>query len=168
MIPNLLSLSRVFLIFGLFAENPLVRAAVIIFAALSDFLDGFLARKLGQTSRLGTLLDPITDKLFVAAALGLFFYEEKLTALEILLFSLRDISLILFTAYLWITKSLQSWQIRSFFCGKLMTTCQFVALLFLALNSPIPGLLFGALALFGTGSIFELLIRSTYASRSSN
>src|SRR5258707_7125061 len=48
-------------------------AAGLLFAAagITDSLDGYLARKLGQTSRLGAFLDPVADKLIVAAALVL-------------------------------------------------------------------------------------------------
>jgi CDP-diacylglycerol--glycerol-3-phosphate 3-phosphatidyltransferase len=49
-------------------SNP-AAAIVFIFAALTDSLDGYLARKLGQTSALGAFLDPVADKLMVAVAL---------------------------------------------------------------------------------------------------
>jgi len=44
-------------------------ASVFILAAITDSLDGYLARKLGQTSALGAFLDPVADKLMVATAL---------------------------------------------------------------------------------------------------
>lgn len=46
-------------------------AIAFILAALTDWLDGYLARRLGQTSRLGAFLDPVADKLMVAVALVL-------------------------------------------------------------------------------------------------
>jgi len=49
-------------------SNP-ASAIVFILAAITDSLDGYLARKLGQTSRLGAFLDPVADKLMVAVAL---------------------------------------------------------------------------------------------------
>jgi CDP-diacylglycerol--glycerol-3-phosphate 3-phosphatidyltransferase len=49
-------------------SNP-AAATVFILAALTDSLDGYLARRLGQTSALGAFLDPVADKLMVATAL---------------------------------------------------------------------------------------------------
>src|SRR5687767_4401080 len=49
-------------------SNP-AAACVFILAAITDSLDGYLARKLGQTSALGAFLDPVADKLMVATAL---------------------------------------------------------------------------------------------------
>jgi CDP-diacylglycerol--glycerol-3-phosphate 3-phosphatidyltransferase len=51
-------------------SNP-AAAIVFILAAITDSLDGYLARRLGQTSRLGAFLDPVADKLMVAVALVL-------------------------------------------------------------------------------------------------
>ena len=72
-IPNALTLLRVLLVvpFVLFYEAGATLAAAITFAvaALSDGLDGFLARRLDQQSRLGERLDPLADKLLCLAAL---------------------------------------------------------------------------------------------------
>jgi CDP-diacylglycerol--glycerol-3-phosphate 3-phosphatidyltransferase len=75
-IPNLLTLLRIILIpvFVLLYYLPFSwahPAAALCFAlaAITDWLDGFLARKLGQTSSLGAFLDPVADKLIVAVAL---------------------------------------------------------------------------------------------------
>src|SRR5688572_15928420 len=53
-------------------------AAGLVFAAagITDSLDGYLARKLGQTSRLGAFLDPVADKLIVAVALVLLLSKD--------------------------------------------------------------------------------------------
>jgi CDP-diacylglycerol--glycerol-3-phosphate 3-phosphatidyltransferase len=50
---------------------PLVTAAVFILAAITDWLDGYLARRMGQMSEFGAFLDPVADKLMVATALVL-------------------------------------------------------------------------------------------------
>lgn len=75
-IPNLLSLLRLFLIpvfvvaFYLpYQWAPLAAAMIFFIAGFTDWLDGMLARKLGQTSRFGAFIDPVADKVLVASAL---------------------------------------------------------------------------------------------------
>ncbi len=77
-IPNVLTLLRIFLIpvFVLFFYLPVEwskTAAAVVFAvaAFTDWLDGFLARRLGEVSSFGAFLDPVADKLIVATALVL-------------------------------------------------------------------------------------------------
>lgn len=50
-------------------EKELLASAVVVFAAITDRLDGYLARKRGQITRMGMLLDPLADKLLIASAL---------------------------------------------------------------------------------------------------
>ena len=75
-LPNLLSLLRIalipFLVYFLTDTGPLsslLAAFTFFIASLTDFLDGYLARLHGHTTTLGQLLDPLADKLVVAAAL---------------------------------------------------------------------------------------------------
>ena len=66
-IPNVLSIVRIVLIipFVLFVmrDNYLGAGFVLVFSGITDLLDGFIARKLGQVSRLGKILDPAADKI---------------------------------------------------------------------------------------------------------
>lgn len=73
-LPNILTVSRIVLLpvlIGLFFVPGLLAAwialAIYIFCAVTDFFDGYLARKYGTTSGFGTFLDPISDKIFVAS-----------------------------------------------------------------------------------------------------
>ncbi len=72
-VPNLLSFFRlamvpVFLILVLTGQDALA-LLVLVFSSLTDFLDGYIARTFRQISRLGQLLDPAADRLFIFAAL---------------------------------------------------------------------------------------------------
>ncbi len=156
-LPTLISLSRGVLAFFFLSDSVVLRTFAITLAALTDFLDGYLARRLNKITSLGTLIDPLMDKLFVLVALAILWSEEKIFMWQILLFLLRDISLALFSIYLTIKKSYKNWQIRSFFSGKIMTTLQFIALMLLALEYQIPIALWSLLALFGASSFFELI-----------
>ena len=75
-IPNIITFIRIFLIpvilFLLFSENPnivLIAGLLFIVSSVSDYFDGYLARTLNQSSKLGTLLDPIADKLLIASVI---------------------------------------------------------------------------------------------------
>lgn len=90
-LPNLLSLCRILLIPLLIScfyvdSQYSCWAALIIFliACFTDFLDGYLARTLSQTSSLGQALDPIADKLLVAAALLLLAGFGKISRLTLI------------------------------------------------------------------------------------
>jgi CDP-diacylglycerol--glycerol-3-phosphate 3-phosphatidyltransferase len=74
-LPNALTLFRIFLVPFLvvvlltkFAGREFVGLAIFLVAAITDFFDGWVARRRNQTTRLGALLDPIADKLLMSAA----------------------------------------------------------------------------------------------------
>jgi CDP-diacylglycerol--glycerol-3-phosphate 3-phosphatidyltransferase len=77
-IPNTLTVSRIILIpvlvlvfYWPFENHKLVAAAIFGLAAITDWFDGYLARKLAQMTEFGAFLDPVADKLMVAVALVL-------------------------------------------------------------------------------------------------
>lgn len=74
-IPNILTISRVFLIpiFALYymMEKRVPSFWIFVVAAITDYLDGYLARKFNVSSRFGAFLDPVADKLMVSTALVL-------------------------------------------------------------------------------------------------
>ncbi|HMV45371.1 MAG TPA: CDP-alcohol phosphatidyltransferase family protein [Leptospiraceae bacterium] len=95
LLPNLLTLSRILLILPsiYFIEKvDLILSVVFIgFLLITDFLDGFLARKLNQTSSLGAVLDPIADKLVVIAFFLHLLFRNSVLEFYVYLVLTRDL-----------------------------------------------------------------------------
>jgi len=98
-LPNFITLTRILLIpvfVVLFAtptsERSLSAAIVFTVAAITDLLDGYLARRNGQVTSLGKLLDPIADKLLVLSALILLVNFDRVSALVAILIIAREVA----------------------------------------------------------------------------
>ncbi|MBK9306010.1 MAG: CDP-diacylglycerol--glycerol-3-phosphate 3-phosphatidyltransferase [Nitrospira sp.] len=98
-VPNVLTLARILLIpvFIILFVNPtpdqsLAAAAIFAVAAVTDMLDGYIARRTGQVTKLGKLLDPLADKLLVLSALILLMNVERVSALVVLLIVGRELA----------------------------------------------------------------------------
>ncbi len=95
LVPNLLTLSRIFLIFPsiYFLEKSQFGLAVfcIIILLHTDFFDGYLARKLNQTSDIGAILDPVADKLVVIAFFTHLLMANSIAPFYVYLVFTRDI-----------------------------------------------------------------------------
>jgi len=98
-LPNVLTLVRILLIpvFVMLLLDPtpdrsLAAAIVFVIAAVTDLLDGYVARKTGQITKLGRLLDPIADKLLVLSALILLVQVDRVTALVAILIIAREVA----------------------------------------------------------------------------
>ena len=72
----------------------------MIVSSFTDWLDGFLARKLNQFSRLGELLDPLADRLYVVAALAALYIRDLLPIWVVVALILRDVLMFLLLIYL--------------------------------------------------------------------
>ena len=90
-IPNILTVGRILIVpfFVLAFYLPgfygdLTALVLFIIASFTDFLDGMLARLLGEESKLGELLDPIADKIIVAAALILLVMDGTIKNYEVI------------------------------------------------------------------------------------
>ena len=98
-LPNFITLTRILLIpvfVVLFAtpteDRSLSAALVFVVAAVTDLLDGYLARRNGQVTTLGKLLDPIADKLLVLSALILLVNIDRVSALVAILIIAREVA----------------------------------------------------------------------------
>ena len=135
-IPNLVTLSRIILIpllIGIFylpslspETQNITATAVFIFAGITDWLDGYLARRLNQMSAFGAFLDPVADKLIVAGALVVLLQLGRVDALVGLIIIGREIAISALRE--WMAKMGQSASVAVAFIGKLKTVAQMVAI----------------------------------------
>ena len=98
-LPNFITLTRILLIpvFVVLFVTPtpnqsITAALVFVVAAVTDLLDGYLARRNGQVTTLGKLLDPIADKLLVLSALILLVNVDRVSALVAILIIAREVA----------------------------------------------------------------------------
>jgi len=137
-IPNLLTLFRLLLIplFVAFFYAPykwsyLASAAVFALAAFTDWLDGYLARKLDQTTTFGAFLDPVADKVMVAVVLVLMVerYPTPLFALATAVIVARE--LLISALREWMAELGKRAKVAVSVIGKIKTAFQMIAILIL-------------------------------------
>lgn len=130
--PAWLSLARLPLA-GLFAcvvNRPFVALLVLVLAACSDVLDGWLARRYDMVSITGAALDPITDKLFVLTVAVSLVLSEHLSTVSVILLSTRELGelpLLVWLATSSRVRLARAEQAMANRWGKLATVLQFVA-----------------------------------------
>ena len=142
-LPNLLTLSRVACIPVLvivyyvpFQYHLIVAAAIFTLASITDAIDGYLARRLDQTTKFGAFLDPDADKLMVAVALILLVEQHDtifftlpasvIIGREIVISALRE----------WMAEIGKSATVSVSFIGKLKTGIQMTAIVLLLAANP--------------------------------
>jgi len=116
----------------------LISTGVFLLAALTDWLDGYLARKLDQTSAFGAFLDPVADKLMVAAALIILVKLGRADAIISFIIIGREITISALRE--WMAKVGASKNIAVSMLGKVKTTLQMLAVLLLLFHERILGL----------------------------
>jgi len=119
-------------------------------AAITDWLDGYLARRLGETSAFGAFLDPVADKLMVAAALILLVQLGRAEAYLAIIIIGREIAISALRE--WMAQLGKTKNVAVAFIGKVKTASQMTAIIALLLYEPlfgiIPTALLGTLALW--------------------
>jgi CDP-diacylglycerol--glycerol-3-phosphate 3-phosphatidyltransferase len=147
-IPTLLTLTRIAaipFIAGLFylpidnALRNLLATVMFVVFALTDWLDGYLARKLNQTSAFGAFLDPVADKFLVCASLLVLVHLGRVDVLVSLIIIGREIAISALRE--WMAQIGAKRSVAVHMLGKLKTTMQMVAIPFLLYD----GILFGVI-----------------------
>ncbi len=113
-------------------------AGLFLLAALSDWLDGWLARRLGQTSAFGAFLDPVADKLIVATALVELVAQGRLDTWIAVVIIGREIAVSALREWMAGIGSRTSVAVNVL--GKVKTAVQMTAILLLLYNAPLAGL----------------------------
>jgi cardiolipin synthase (CMP-forming) len=147
-IPTILTWTRIVaipLIVGVFylglplPVQNLVATVMFVAFALTDWLDGFLARKLNQTSSFGAFLDPVADKFLVCASLLVLVHLGRANVFVALIIIGREIAISALRE--WMAQIGASRSVAVHMLGKVKTTVQMVAIPFLLFD----GVLFGAI-----------------------
>jgi CDP-diacylglycerol--glycerol-3-phosphate 3-phosphatidyltransferase len=110
-----------------------------VVVALTDWLDGYLARKLNQTSSFGAFLDPVADKFLVCAALLILLQLDRVNAFVALVIIGREIAISALRE--WMAQIGASRSVAVHMLGKLKTVVQMVAIPFLLFDGSLFGLI---------------------------
>ena len=147
-IPTLMTWTRILaipLIVGVFyapfapESRNLIAALMFIVFAATDWLDGFLARRLNQTSSFGAFLDPVADKFLVCASLLVLVHLQRADVFVALIIIGREIAISALRE--WMAQIGASKSVAVHMIGKVKTTVQMVAIPFLLFD----GVLFGVI-----------------------
>lgn len=150
-LPNVVSLSRFVLAAGFLASSSNgERVALVGVASLTDFLDGWLARRRNAVSRWGALIDPIADRAFVLAAVTTLLLQGQLTVVQYGVLLLRDIMTAIGFLVARVVVWLRPVAFRARPLGKVVTALQLVALIAALLW---PGLLAPLVLVLGVVSV---------------
>ncbi|WP_096667895.1 CDP-diacylglycerol--glycerol-3-phosphate 3-phosphatidyltransferase [Polaromonas sp. AET17H-212] len=147
-IPTVMTWTRIVaipLIVGIFylditpASRNLIATVMFVVFAATDWLDGFLARKLNQTSSFGAFLDPVADKFLVCASLLVLVHLQRADVFVALIIIGREIAISALREWMALIGATKSVAVHML--GKIKTTVQMVAIPFLLFD----GILFGAI-----------------------
>ncbi|MCY4427414.1 MAG: CDP-diacylglycerol--glycerol-3-phosphate 3-phosphatidyltransferase [Halieaceae bacterium] len=143
-IPNSLTITRVGLIpllvlvfYWPFEHHRLLAASIFALAAITDWLDGYLARKLGQLTRFGAFLDPVADKLMVTVALVLLVEQQASLLFTLAACVIIGRELVMSALREWMAEQGQSGSVAVSRAGKVKTFVQMLAIFFLLALNPV-------------------------------
>lgn len=142
--PNLISYSRVIMLIPiiLLYNNRILMFVLFLVAALSDAVDGYIARKQGSNTVIGEVIDPVCDKLLFAGVIFLFFFKQDINLFALLVFLLRDLFMIALTGITFLLALLDSKALhlkdiaKARFKGKVTTLLVVIGVLWIIAGIP--------------------------------
>ena len=134
-IPNLLTILRIALVYpilnNIYLGNFEISIIYFVVASVTDGLDGFIARKMNWQTELGTLLDPVADKILLSGSIFILWLNQYIPFYIFVIFFSRDVAILLGAAIR--MTIIESDTPTPNFLGKLTTTLQiiYIAIIFL-------------------------------------
>jgi cardiolipin synthase len=169
LVPNLLSGARVPLAvaFPLAAGNAPLALGILGFAGLTDVLDGWAARKLGQATPVGALVDGVADKAFAASVLGTLVATGMLTPMAALLLATRELGELPLAVRVLTSKRARLTEIdrKANRIGKVATVLEFATVLAVIAKVPGKNVLLAATAVCGAAAAAIYWFREISAAR---
>ena len=149
MIPDLISLSRLALAaaFVHYAAHPVIAVAILCAAGISDWLDGWAARRFKQETKLGALLDPVCDRLFVIPVLATLVFVYRFPLWQLAVLVTRDVVNTLGAAVVCVLRPDRVRDMHPLRSGKVVTSLQFWCVVHIVLGLPFFAVSFTAVAL---------------------
>jgi CDP-diacylglycerol--glycerol-3-phosphate 3-phosphatidyltransferase len=173
-IPNFLTISRIFFVpllvaalvqqdpqvklHGMVVTNDWLALAIFLVAAVTDLLDGYLARRWGQVTTIGTLLDPIADKLLVSSALIALVQVRAVPAWMVILVVGREFAV----SGLRAIAAAEGYTIKASDLGKTKMVSQVAAISCLLLSTRYPVLVMPGTVLMWGVVVFAMLSAFSY------
>jgi phosphatidylglycerophosphate synthase len=158
-LPNTMSLSRVVLALAfVLVSEPWDRIALIVVAAFTDFMDGWLARHEKTESTAGALLDPIADRIFVFVAISTYLVEGQLTTAQYFIFLTRDLATAAGFIVAKIIPTLRPAVFRARMLGKIVTVVQLITLVAIVVMPELTDALILTIGLISAASIVDYTI----------
>jgi CDP-diacylglycerol--glycerol-3-phosphate 3-phosphatidyltransferase len=162
-LPNIITLSRILLIpvFVVVFYLPagwsyMVSAAIFALAAATDWLDGYLARKLDQTTPFGAFLDPVADKLMVAVALAVLVEEHHSLFLTVPAIVIIGREIVISALREWMAEIGSRASVAVSYIGKVKTTAQMVSIVLLLAVPPKEFVAYAGLVLLYIAAVLTL------------
>lgn len=137
--PNKLTLLRIFLVpvfillFYIYRESY-ISGIVFTIAALTDTLDGYLARKNNQITVFGKFMDPLADKILVLSALTIFVEQQLISAVSVIIIIFREFTISGFR----LMAAKKGVTIAAGFWGKIKTVVQLVGIIIVLFSNNVP------------------------------
>ena len=109
-LPNVLTVARLIFLFPfvfIALDSPVTGAVLAAVLAFTDFLDGWIARKFNQTSELGRILDPISDRALFLVSFGVFMATKSIPIWFVVIIGLRELLIVVGTVIVFFAKKIR-------------------------------------------------------------